>query len=721
MREALTEMVAELPNNPKFMSTLGPIRGDIIQVVDLISDDYIWPDVEVDGDGGDLKSPILLITAPGAMGKSAAAKAIAYSMGMPYIDLADVRVGSGSLTGELSKSLGFDGTATFVRELKAGRAALVLDSVDEAQLAVGRENFEAFLADLAWLVADAEGARQVVILGRRDAIETTYLGLLDCGINSPLYRVAPLSHAQASDLISRTLDRRKEGDEFYDAHRRHSAPFAEYRDRLLTDLGNALHLGFSTADWVDAEEFLGYPPVVVAIAQRLAVENFAAASSVLLQERGSSTRPRLRGELLTEVLEQILDRESVKVRDRVGEALAIREDGEERATLYGRDEQIARLLNVTGTAGVELSHPAVLDPHDRAEYEAKIESFVLDHPFLRGGEFANSVFSDYVRAWAIASPQSELFTSRRDAFLATLPRVGAFFAHFVHAQRIGEAGVSYLPEALVDDAIRSHAMSVEAAQSFYVQRGDLAALLLRDEREEDTSSKSELAFEVGELSGVLTLNSPIARAVIVTDQDISLNGVDGHLQIGPDVSLVAQEGEINARSVAVIASGREQDSPSWAMISVESMDHPAELKVSVSTGASFGISWSDPWYQWDPYKVTFVDDRELSVRRDTAAQVVLGIRRVLGSFRASMKDNPSVFVDKVDRVVIGANPVFAATFAALQALQLVTKEGSLYRLNLELMGQYGLSWNSLRGDDPVRALQPLLKVVLKHQELRALL
>lgn len=716
MREALRDLLTKLPSNSTLIEELGPISGDSIALLREVGDGYVWPDLVLDDEATELNSPVLLVTAPGAMGKSAAAQAIASELGMPYLDLARVRVGTGTLTGELSKALGFAGMGKFLDELKAGRAALVLDSVDEAQLAVGRENFEAFLADLAWLLSDAVAARQVIILGRRDSIETTLLGLMDCGLPAPLYRVAPLSRIQVNELIEKTLDGKSTESGLYNLHRIHPMPFAAYRDRLLDDLALALNSN-GGAEWSVVEEFLGYPPVVSAIAHNLAVENFSAASSLLQRSQDTAQRPVLRGELLEQVIEEILDRETSKVQARVGDSLGMRTDGEERVVLYGRDEQSARLSKISGTVGVEMNHPAALSAHERAAYEEKIESFVLDHPFLRGKAFANAVFSDYVRAWAVASPQSELFAAARGPFLATLPKVGPFFTHFLHAQRVNEAGVSYLPEALVDDAIHSYSLSLENAHAVYAYRKGSGVLLLHDDLQRLSNLDQNLAFEVVEASGVLTLSGPIARSVLVTEGILALSGPEGRLQLGPDVSMIADEIAFDAKSVQVVSGGREYSS--WTMLSANEATHEADLKVSSTPERALAISWKDPWFQWEAFKVKLLQRQE-TLPPSIAAQILLGIRRVLGSFRGSMRDDPSVHVDKVDRVVVGNNPTFAATFVALRDLGLVAKEGNLYRLNLTRMAEFGISWSSLRGDDPAAAMAPLFEEVAKHEEIQGL-
>jgi hypothetical protein len=702
----LETLIESMPHRGSRDAPLSVIDGDTVQMLALPAD-YVWPDLSQLPESGPSPSPIVLITAPGAMGKSAAAKTIASSIAMPYLDLAKVRVGSGTVTGELGKALGYKVMGQFVEDLKQGRTALILDSNDEAQLAVGRDSYLAFLNDLVWLLADAVPANQVVLLGRRDATETTQLALMELGLQAPCFQVEPLSHRQASDLIDRTLDARQgtNGGSFT-VHRQHSVPFAELRDAVFRDLAAALDPSVDLHGdyWTPVAGFLGYPPVVLALAERLAVENPSAHLESL--ERVNSDQPVLRGALLRRVLEQIMSRESDKVRDRLGESLAIREDDPERFVLYDRDEQAARLLHLTGTIGVHLDRPASLDDGDRARYEELIQNFVLDHPFLFGGKFANVVFSDYVRAWAVSSTLSGLYASSRAEFLATLPAAGPFFSHFLHALSAAD-GMGVVPEDLVNDAIHSYALGLDAGGAIYMHQ-ERALLSLWDESAGPRAAEQSLDFAVVELSGVVTLSSPIARVVAVTDHAIILQGVDGNLDLGPEVAIIAETVEINARQFSALTR--------WNTINAKSVTHPSDLKVSAVPATSLAISWDDPWHQWKPYVADLKSHGRL-LPRGVGPQITLCLRRVLTSFRSSVSDDPSIYTDKMDHVIVGTNPAFVATLEALQGMGLVSRDGGLYRLNLEALGAYGVSWATLNGNDPLTALQSLYSAVIERPEI----
>jgi hypothetical protein len=88
---------------------------------------YVWPDVVMDSNS--LQGRVVLVTAPGAMGKSAAARAIASRLNAPLVDLSRLRVGSNSLTGLLTQVLGWGQAPVFIQALQRGTATIVLAPV----------------------------------------------------------------------------------------------------------------------------------------------------------------------------------------------------------------------------------------------------------------------------------------------------------------------------------------------------------------------------------------------------------------------------------------------------------------------------------------------------------------------------------------------------------------------------------------------------------------
>jgi hypothetical protein len=83
---------------------------------------------ELNTNADPFKSAIVLVSAPGAVGKSTLARQIAFETGAVYVDLAKAEpVGSNTLAGGLVKSGLYDGW-------QAGIVGILIDGLDEARL-----------------------------------------------------------------------------------------------------------------------------------------------------------------------------------------------------------------------------------------------------------------------------------------------------------------------------------------------------------------------------------------------------------------------------------------------------------------------------------------------------------------------------------------------------------------------------------------------------------
>ena len=121
-----------------------------------------------------MQSSIILVSAPGAVGKSTLARQIAFATRSLYVDLATADpVGANTLSGGLAKS-------GLYEAWQSGSLAMLIDGLDEARLRVTQEAFEAFLSDVVEISAGR--AVPTVLLGRTGAVQDAWLFLTDqCG------------------------------------------------------------------------------------------------------------------------------------------------------------------------------------------------------------------------------------------------------------------------------------------------------------------------------------------------------------------------------------------------------------------------------------------------------------------------------------------------------------------------------------------------------------
>lgn len=680
----------------------GPVSDDAVRF-EAGQGGYVWP--SVDGDG--VHSAVVLISAPGAMGKSAAGRALAGSSGFPHVDLSAVRVGSGTLRGLLGRALGMQHAGDYMDAVKLGRTGLILDGLDEAQLQAGVEHFFAFIQDVADLASGAVPLGQIVLLGRPDSIAGVKSVLEGRSVGVTELALMPLSWSAASDLIDSTLDATA-----YRLHRSARVPFGDLRDAVLDDLAVALTSDERPAEdqWPDVAEFLGYPPVLQALASRLAVSN-PKSELERARQRGGKQRVS-RGDLLVSVVEYILDRESRKVRDNLAGPLQFDESDSSLRALYTREEQVVRILARSGSRDMPVSVPASLSPAKRAIYEENVGGFVVDHPFLRERVIANVVFRDYLRAYVAASESIGSYGIPEPELVALCEAPGPFFAYFVHALTNSGTERGRVSEYLVDDLLRSFAAEDVVDRYAILSQLDgamMMVLLYPDRAGASDRSDHSLWFDIVADSGIIELTSPLSRCVIGSDSGIVLHGRAGVFELGPSVVLTAADIELRAARLVAFGGGGSGDG-GGVMLGFASISYPPKLQMVSYPDEALRVVGPDLSYPWSSFRISLPE--RAGVSPDLVREAVVSTRRILSAFGRSARDEPSRNREFIDNVIIGQSLAHKRVFDGLAHLGIVVTDGSLYRLELSRLADYGISYTALVGPNFEVALTPLVEQII---------
>lgn len=161
---SLQALVNDLPALTGERPQKKPKGARALSFIDATPDGFVWPDLrEAQFPEG---SRVVLIEAPGALGKSMAASATAATTGWPIVDTSAAQVGSYSLSGLIQDAFGI--SSTYLASLAEGAAGVVIDALDEAHLKAGTRNFEAFLDDLSRIAEESPGPTSFVLFSRPD-------------------------------------------------------------------------------------------------------------------------------------------------------------------------------------------------------------------------------------------------------------------------------------------------------------------------------------------------------------------------------------------------------------------------------------------------------------------------------------------------------------------------------------------------------------------------
>lgn len=334
---------------------------------------------------------IILVSAPGAVGKTTLAKQICSQTGTVHIDLAQAAtVGGDALTGGLAKS-------NLWQDWNNDKLGLVIDALDEARMRVTGEAFEDFFNDVVSLT---ERSRiPPVLFGRTGAIEHAWTWLVD-KIDKEKLGVLQIDFydPQASNEFTLNVIRHVPSVQKIQKENSHpSEPTEPQRESIALILEKL-------REETDGEQqrFAGYAPVLLAVANRVASES--NTSQLITHLKTDNLLPVS----LKNINDEILKREQDKL-DKLGLS-----DPSLIKCLYTPNEQLAHLsVRLYGTPQPPL--PSTMNAGDHETYTNVLNTWIEEHPFLDGfGNKASSeVFEAHICLHALQKGEEERVLSEQ--------------------------------------------------------------------------------------------------------------------------------------------------------------------------------------------------------------------------------------------------------------------------------------------------------------------
>lgn len=338
------------------------------------------------------EAQVVLISAPGATGKTAMSQYISYKLNIPIFDLGRFdAVGANTIGGLLMKEVEEDDVFRYHSGLKSGQCSLIIDGLDEASIKVTQEGFEAFLKDVAFFARGAKGL-PFVILGRPGVMEDASMILEENGINTALLQIEPFTINKAMDFIDNQMNP--------DYVERFDKQYKEVRNYIISQIGGFFK-SESELNKKLFERFIGYAPVLQSISNLL---NEKQDFHSLLDELKDSKKQKI--DLLIDIVKRILNRERKKIFEEVLPQVFENGRSEQfKQEIYriagDEEEQCRRILATFLKKDVVFN---VANEHQFDEkYNEKMMEWIKHHPFFKGNEkkMQNIVFESYLIAMLI--------------------------------------------------------------------------------------------------------------------------------------------------------------------------------------------------------------------------------------------------------------------------------------------------------------------------------
>lgn len=355
---------------------------------------------------------VILISAPGATGKSAMSAYISSKHDIPIFDLGKYEaVGANSIVGLLMKEVNPEDVFVYSNGLKDGSYSMIIDGLDEGAIKITEDGFEAFLGDIAFFSKDSKGI-PFVILGRPAVMEDAALYLEDKGIKTTLLQIEPFTIDKAKEFINAQIDV-KVINKFSDQYR-------NVRDYIIEEIGGFFKNESEMKRNV-FERFIGYAPVLMSI-KTLLNENLNFDK--LLSDLQSHKKQKI--ELLIDIVERILLREQAKIHEEIlSPMLGNNYSYEQKVKIKEKSgtiqEQCFRMLSLL--IGHTPTYNVFDDDKNNDIYNEKLNKWMDNHPFILHSQFENIVFESFIIVRLIKSEEYRnlvfewLSTTKTDSYL----------------------------------------------------------------------------------------------------------------------------------------------------------------------------------------------------------------------------------------------------------------------------------------------------------------
>lgn len=500
--------------------------------------EYIEPDLqpasfsEFDG-----FKPLLLVAAPGAVGKSSLASFLASRSGSPLWRLEHVRIGDGTISQLLVDAYGAKGYAQILQGISDGQYSILFDSLDETLIRADAYAALSSLAeDLKAILDEATGDHpSVVIMGRVESISLLHLELEHLRVPHSCMEIDYFDRERSFQFVERQL---QDTDQFSDT------ALEEIFERFLTLLDAGRDPDQSRADAWDRptiRSFLGYAPVLNSIAKLMDSGGHPSTSEVT--QLPESSGPDYWGPIV-DLCSKICVRENEKLTSR------LREDFDLEGPVYQTSDQVDLLLSRAALID-RFIFPDWLPTERHTEYQTAIEGQLNQHPFLNPTppskstscvtDFANPIFFEFLIAHAATSMEPERLAEVLAKLsewgpISTTPVFGRILLRMSHERR------TRIPSSvlsLLTSSLSSSRSTVPGALVVLEEDLQLGSVGLSVSVADDASIAGRIEFPA-DLT-MLDLSGEIAHVAVATPSLSVCLGAPGsswqHLSISGSVSV----------------------------------------------------------------------------------------------------------------------------------------------------------------------------------------
>lgn len=620
--------------------------------------------------GQDTTPSLIIMSAPGAVGKSTLAKYLAASVNALYWDLSELTIGTDTFQGSIVSAVGPAQLGSFMQDLADSKVIIAFDAFDEAEMISGRKMIGEFVIDMANSLKKTE-IPCAILFARTTTAQFLAAFCESNDISFNHYEIGYFNDCKSVEFVTkyaRCLDVNNNNN---------------ISEALVTEYFKKL----KEFDFCDTS-FTGYAPTLQMITKHIVSDPNTVH---VVNELSAKTV----SELVCHIMTSLLEREHQLAVEAVKRKCAAKyPEFTDWDTLYTPEEQIVRLLSLILFHTISYSDweingiPASLVD----DYESAISRQLVQHPFLLdvGGEFnfAGPAFKDFVLAFSMLHEQ-------------TLDAATLF---------LGEESDRYLPSTVFFDCF-SHMVADNAllssinllyksfcASSHVEDRKSLAIY----EESDDLGKKTYTITFYKEDATILTLAIPVGNKDILHFESIfnvTIDAPDLEVSLGSSTAeaRVANSTIVCRRVVWKSRTTTIDVAPDTESLIVASEGMHGESIFYCNINGTLRICAPNIS---NYYKLlTYAFDYSSESSTEDILCFAHRVRCILLYFRTHGKDTLGKTADFVNNIIVGSSKPKRMVLDFLIESGIIYRNRHLFKGNMDLLGEAGINFSSILAAD----------------------
>lgn len=599
---------------------------------------------------------LVIISAPGAVGKTTFAKYFAAQTNAIYWDLAKLTVGTGTFEGAILSAIGLNKICSFMQDIAESKVLFAFDAFDEAEMISGRRMLCEFINDIAKVVPEVD-TPCALLFARTTTAQFIAAFCKENGISFEHYEIGYFDKDASVEFIFRSCNEKAS-----------RLVIENYVNRLRE---------YSFCE----PSFIGYAPVLQVLSKHIVSEpNTIHVVNTL------NTENTVAG-LICDIMQELLNREHTIVVNALKNRCAEKcPDFSNWESIYTPEEQLGRILLLLLFGQSEYSDWRIENiPIELVDDYMEVLKYQLkQHPFLidtsEGYAFAGPAFKDYTLAY---SKLQRLLISVADLFCEEgktdnyLPST-VFFDCYAHLSD-GLADFSSLDLLYKSFCAHSHA-------------GEYTSLLICEEGDNynisfSRDSKVSIDFTIPVTDTDSVSFESLSNVVIDAPSLVVLMGTATAEARISNSSIVCKQINWNSRTTTIeVSEGRES-----IIVAEENMQGQTLFYCVVNGTLKAYTTNLTTYYKLHPYYFEYASETSLEELSIFAHRVGC----ILSCFRSHGKDTLGKTADYVKNIIVGSSKPKQCILEFLLDSRIVYEEDHLYKINIDLLSDVGISFSSV--------------------------